>query len=229
MSTKNGKDYLYLIWKHPDTRRQYIVGTLSKNGLFEFKYGEEFTEAQKEGFKGIEAFKEFDKTYTSEKLFPVFSSRLPDKKRKGISEILKKYNLYEYDEYMLLKNSGARLPIDTLEFIDPIFDNEQPVSRYFYVAGARHHMPCCGEECTKKIDIKENEKLILCLEPENPYDENAVIITTSNNQVIGYIPRYYSKQVTKMIKDNRNVTCTVIEFNKSIYCRECVKVNLYIE
>lgn len=229
MSTKNGKDYLYLIWKHPDTRRQYIVGILSKNGFFEFKYGEEFTEAQKEGFKGIEAFKEFDKTYTSEKLFPVFSSRLPDKKRKGISEILKKYNINEYDEYMLLKNSGARLPIDTLEFIDPIFDDEQPVSRCFYVAGARHYMPCCGEECVNNIDIKENDSLTLCLEPDNKYDKNAVLIKTKNSNVIGYVPRYYSKQVAQMIKDNRNVICRVVEFNKSTHCRECVKVNLCIE
>ena len=35
------------------------------------------------------AFDEFDKKYKSEKLFPVFASRLPDKKRRGISDILK--------------------------------------------------------------------------------------------------------------------------------------------
>ena len=105
MSEKNGKDYLYLIWKHPETRRQYIVGILSKNGVFEFEYGKDVEEARKNGFNGIAAFDEFDKKYKSEKLFPVFASRLPDKKRRGISDILKKYNLEEYDEYLLLKNS----------------------------------------------------------------------------------------------------------------------------
>ena len=93
VSEKNGKDYLYLIWKHPETRRQYIVGILSKNGVFEFEYGKDVEEARKNGFKGIAAFDEFDKKYKSEKLFPVFASRLPDKKRRGISDILKKYNL----------------------------------------------------------------------------------------------------------------------------------------
>ena len=131
MSTKNGKDYLYLIWKHPETRKQYIVGILSKNGLFEFEYGKEIDEARKNGFQGIAAFEDFSKKYTSEKLFPVFASRLPDKKRRGISDILKRYNLDEYDEYLLLKNSGARLPIDTFEFIDPIFDDEKKCLQKF--------------------------------------------------------------------------------------------------
>ena len=61
MSTKNGKDYLYLIWKHPETRKQYIVGILSKNGLFEFEYGKEIDEARKNGFQGIAAFEDFSK------------------------------------------------------------------------------------------------------------------------------------------------------------------------
>jgi len=35
MSIKDGKDYIYLVWKETETRRQYIVGQLSKNGQFE--------------------------------------------------------------------------------------------------------------------------------------------------------------------------------------------------
>ena len=44
-------------------------------------------------------------------LFPVFASCLPDRKRKDIDKILQKYGLKEFDEYELLKKSGARLPI----------------------------------------------------------------------------------------------------------------------
>ena len=57
MSRKNGKDYLFLIWKQPESRRQYVVGILSKNGGFEFAYAEDIDEARKNGFSGIEAFK----------------------------------------------------------------------------------------------------------------------------------------------------------------------------
>lgn len=53
MSVKDGKDYLYLIWKCSSNRRQYIVGQLSKNGQYEFCYCEEFNEAVKEGFSPL--------------------------------------------------------------------------------------------------------------------------------------------------------------------------------
>ena len=46
MSRKNGKDYLFLIWKQPESRRQYVVGILSKNGGFEFAYAEDIDEAR---------------------------------------------------------------------------------------------------------------------------------------------------------------------------------------
>lgn len=229
MSTKNGKDYLYLIWKHPETRKQYIVGILSKNGLFEFEYGKEIDEARKNGFQGIAAFEDFSKKYTNEKLFPVFASRLPDKKRRGISDILKRYNLDEYDEYLLLKNSGARLPIDTFEFIDPIFDDEETVSRDFFIAGVRHYLPHCEDKCNfDNVNLNPNDELVLKLEPDNKFDSNAVEIYNSDNIKLGYIPRYYSSQVAKMMEENKKVTCKVIEFNPNTNCRECIKVNLTI-
>ena len=81
-------EFLYLVWKHPESGKSYTVGKLIReNG------------------------------YQSDKLFLLFSSRLPDPKRKDIKEILDKYGLDEYDGYELLKRSGGRLPIDTYELI----------------------------------------------------------------------------------------------------------------
>ena len=53
-------------------------------------------------------FQDLNRVYKSEKLFPIFASRLPDRKRKDIKMILDKYDLEEYDEYMLLKRSGSQ-------------------------------------------------------------------------------------------------------------------------
>ena len=50
MAIKDGKDYLYLIWKCSSNRRQYIVGQLTKNGQYEFKYCEDIKKAIKSGF-----------------------------------------------------------------------------------------------------------------------------------------------------------------------------------
>ena len=38
MSKINNKDYIYLVWKDYKTRHRYIVGELSRNGKYEFKY-----------------------------------------------------------------------------------------------------------------------------------------------------------------------------------------------
>lgn len=131
MSVKDGKDYLYLIWKSEQTRKQYIIGQLTKNGQYEFQYSEEVQSAIADGFKPLLCFPDLNKVYKDDRLFAIFKSRLPDRKRKNIQEILGKYGLEEYDDYMLLKRSGARLPIDNLEFIDPILSLDNNVTRIF--------------------------------------------------------------------------------------------------
>lgn len=111
------KELLYLVWQCTSNGRQYIVGELSKNKQYEFCYCGEIEEAMKEGFKPLISFSKVDTVYRSEELFPVFSSRLPDRKRKDIDKILNQYGLNEYDAYELLKRSGTKLPIDNLQFV----------------------------------------------------------------------------------------------------------------
>ena len=114
---KDFEEFLYLIWEHIPSGRQYVIGKLSKNEEYEFCYCEQIEEAMKNGFKPLVSFDRIDVVYKSEELFPAFSSRLPDRKRKDINKILKKYGLDEYDAYELLKRSGAKLPIDNLQFV----------------------------------------------------------------------------------------------------------------
>lgn len=56
MSVKDGKEYLYLIWKCSTTRRQYIIGQLSRNGEYEFQYCGEIKAAMAAGFKPLVVF-----------------------------------------------------------------------------------------------------------------------------------------------------------------------------
>ncbi len=231
MSFKDGRDFIYLIWKDPKSRRQFIIGHLSKNGQFEFEYGFEVEKAIKAGFELLIGFENINEIYKSDILFPVFSSRLPDKKRRGIETILSKYNMEKYDEYKLLKRSGARLPIDSLEFIDPIMMNDdiRDVTRIFYLAGPRHYIGCNGEECAKSIDIEKYEALKLVLESENDYDNNAIKICNSKGLHIGYLPRYYSPEVTELLKRGYNYSCRVYEVFKENNCNECIKVEMIIQ
>ncbi|GCD11646.1 hypothetical protein [Clostridium tagluense] len=108
MSSLNTRDYLYLIWKDYKTRQKYIIGELSKNGKYEFKYRiNDVDNAIKNGFEPLIAFANINEVYESYDMFPAFSSRLPDKRRKDVKEILAKYELEKYDAFELLKKSGG--------------------------------------------------------------------------------------------------------------------------
>lgn len=230
MSNKYGRDYIYLVWKDVKTRRQYIVGQLSKNGQFEFSYGFEVEEAIKHGFKLLISFEEKNKVYKSHILFPVFSSRLPDMKRKGIEKILFKYGLDDYDAYKLLKRSGAKLPIDNLEFIDPILDeSKDAIRRFFYLAGVRHYIGCEGIDCAKSENLDVGDELQLVLERENKFDSNAIKVLNSNNVHIGYIPRFYCESLINLINKGYKYNCNICEVQKDNNCNECVKVQLKME
>ena len=231
MSSRNGRDYLYVVWKDMVTRARTVIGELSKNGKYEFKYDLKGVEqAKKMGFSLLVAFPDIDKVYESQELFPVFSSRLPDKRRPDIRKVLQRYNLDCYDQFELLRNSMGRLPIDGLEFADPIFLDDLNATRQFYLAGSRHYNICDSNLCELIIDLEVGQKLILHKEPENSYDPYAVGVFNSNNNLLGYIPVFYSQAVTTAINQGKSTTCEVkairSEFKK---CQECINVELVIK
>lgn len=229
MSIKDGRDYLFLIWQEQKTRKRYVVGELSKNGQYEFSYGYEVDTAIENGFELLIAFPELKTVYKNDSLFSVFSGRLPDPKRKGIERILTKYGLDSYDSYRLLKASGAKLPIDDLEFIDPIFDADvDKCTRKFYVAGPRYYLGCNGDVCEKSIVVSVDEELSFIPEPENPYDDRAVQIVNGSGVKIGYLPRYYAEGIRQVMARGNSIDCKVIEINKENNCSECIKVELVV-
>ena len=117
MAQDKRDDFLYLTWGDPNSGKRFIVGKLTRGERFVFEYTE-CSGAEKCGWERLEAFPE-EKRYESEKLFSIFSSRLPNPKRRDMDKILEKYGLAQYDGYELLRKNGGRLPIDTYEFICP--------------------------------------------------------------------------------------------------------------
>lgn len=216
-------DYLYLIWKDPETRRNYTVGKLTRGETFTFEYCEDVAQAEDAGWKPLGAFPTYQ-VYSSEIMFPVFASRLPDKKRRDIKKILKKYNLDEFDEFELLRKSSARLPIDTYEFVDPIFTEDEVVEREFFVMGIRHHSACNGTNCALLPEVNTGDLLVLKEEPENPHDPMAIRVLTRRGEHLGYVPRYYNKAILERLHNGMTYSCEVLEVNSSQSCSECVKV-----
>lgn len=113
------RDLVYLVWTTPKKCEKYKVAMLYKeNEKYYFKYIlENVKEAQKNGFELLVAFPQINATYENPHLFAVFGARLPDKRRPEIDKILGEYGMNEYDEFELLKRSGAKLPTDNYEFV----------------------------------------------------------------------------------------------------------------
>ena len=219
-------NYLLLIWKDPETRRNYTVGKLTRGDFFTFQYYGEAENAEEAGWKLLGAFPTYQE-YRSNTMFPVFSSRLPDKKRRDIQNILEKYGLMEYDEFELLRRSGARLPIDTYEFIDPIPPDDTEVEREFYITGIRYHSACQGSDCGALPGVKVGDILLLEEEPENAYDPMAIRVLTQEKEVLGYVPRYYNKAILARLHDGMGYSCKITEVNANMRnCSECLKARL---
>ena len=113
------KDLVYLVWTDVNTGNKYQVAELYKQeNTFYFKYIlDNVKEAQKAGFKLLVAFPQINALYDNPKLFANFAARLPEPTRPEIKEILATYGMTEYDDFELLKRSGAKLPTDDYEFV----------------------------------------------------------------------------------------------------------------
>ena len=113
------REIVYLVWTNSQSNNKYKVAELYKeNGKYYFKYIlDNVKEAEKDGFTLLIAFPLVNAVYENPHLFATFSSRLPDASRPEIKEILATYGMTEYDEFELLKRSGAKLPTDHYEFV----------------------------------------------------------------------------------------------------------------
>lgn len=215
-----GKNYIYVVWQNPKTRSRRIIGILSRNGKYVFKY-KDAEEAKKEGFELLLPFQNIDEKYENDILFPVFSSRLPGPNRVDIDEILKEYGMEKYDAFELLKKSGGKTPLDNLEFIDPIIDIKKRLTRKFFIAGTSHY---CQTKNLHEI-VKVGDEVFFEKESNNEYDSYAIKMMINGN-FVGYIPKYYSQEITRCLNTNRKYKCIVIDMTER--CDECIKVELVI-
>ena len=112
------RDMVYMLWEDKETGDKYKVAELYKEGeKYYFRYLiDEVKKAMEKGFKLLIAFPQLNAIYDNPQLFAVFSARLPDRRRPEIEKILKEYGMKEYDEFELLKRSGAKLPTDNYQF-----------------------------------------------------------------------------------------------------------------
>ena len=146
----------------------------------------------------------------------------------NINKILKRYGLEQYDSYELLKRGGAKLPIDNLQFIDPILNFSQEFKKSFYLAGVRHYLGCNGDNCCEAVKIVPGEEIKFVWEADNLYDKNAVQVYDQREKLIGYVPRYYAEAFAAFIKEKRVKKGKILCVDKNRNCDECIKIEVSV-
>lgn len=191
-------DKLWLVWKDPKERKRYVVGELSydEENNYRFIYQNPgLEEAVKVGFSYFPGFSDLNMVYESNTLFANIDTRLPNSNRPDYLDILNSYNLQlDSNKMEILKKTKGRLLTDNFEFI-PVFDKNKIE---FEIAGTRHYL--VSDELKKVLKINDN--LHLESERENEKDQYAIkIIYEYQNKKyhLGYVPRYYTKQLTELL------------------------------
>lgn len=205
------KEELWLIWKNPISRRRYKIGVLTKEkNKYIFNYvNPELDDAKIVGFNYFPGFENINKTYESETLFTNIVTRLPNITRPDYLEILNCYNLEKgIEEFDILKATHGRIITDNYEFVLPFSSSKLE----FDIAGISHSNDI--EKC--KNNLKINDRLYLEHEKENPKDSNAIKIifkNNGNNYHLGYVPRYYSKELLNELKKDIKYSAMIQSVN----------------
>lgn len=193
---------LWMIWQNTETRQRYHIGRLQhEDGVFTFSYEKKgyrrkLAEAMDNGYRPHLAFPDTKKTYTSRTLFGPFARRLPDSRRPDHFSILQELGLsLDSTKMDVLRATGGVLATDSYEFVSPILVENNLFDLEFFVAGWRHYN---GEQMIDQLNL--DDSIEFSLDPDNKYDDKAVVVMSVNGEKLGYIPAFYSGWMFEIIK-----------------------------
>ena len=187
---------LYLAWQAPKSRRWFPVGRLDAEpeenaSHYEFSYIEGAREARNAAdFLMVPGFPELDAPYQSEKLFPFFEKRLMNRRRPERAEYLRGFGLdpARWDPVSELAAPFNHVHGNGFEvYPDVVPDNDGYFQTQFVVHGLRY-TNLHSIERTERLEI--GEELRLSLELNNPVTGHAVTVKTTDQYVVGWLPRY---------------------------------------
>ena len=206
---------LFIAWQDAKTRRWAPVGRLTRDdGVYQFVYTRGAEEMP--NFHPFGRMQDLRKSYKSDELFPMFANRILAKNRPEYQDYLKWLGLSEvrYDALEELARTGGLRATDSLElFPCPEPTEGKNYEVYFFCRGLRY---LHTENQERARQLNSRERLYLMQDLQNLYDGMALLMRTGDPiTLVGYAPRYYSAEFTKLIKeiDPDQVKVTVEQVN----------------
>jgi hypothetical protein len=192
---------LFLAWQDKSlTRAWFPVGrldVLQTPRTYRFRYTQGAERARVEaGFEPLLDFPEWQGSYESSDLFPLFQNRVISSERKDFSDYLKMLDLPQSAEPAeILEVGGGYRATDNFEVFPKL--ERRPDGSFrcrFFVHGSRYVCPAAIERTDQ---LQQGEKLYVTLELTNPVSGVAVQIQTTDYQVIGWAPRYLVRDLVQ--------------------------------
>lgn len=195
---------VFLAWQAPDTRTWYVVGLLTEyKDRYTFNYTKGALKSKK--FISFSGMTDLKKTYISTNLFPLFKNRLLSEKRPEYPNFIEWLGLNKEDlsPVTVLGRSGGLRGTDKLQMFSKVDINEDGSFEHIFFA---HGLGYLTESAKTRVSqLTNNEKLLFCLDSQNSYDENAVIIRAEKPaEIVGYCPSYLAKDFSSLLKRDKN-------------------------
>ena len=91
-----------------------------------------------------------------------------------------------------------------------------------YIAGITHL-----DDDEPVDELRLNDKLILKRQPENKFDENAILVLDQKERKLGYVPEKDNIVFTRLMDAGKYLTAKVVEIDDDDYFRK-VRIEIYL-
>lgn len=204
------RDLVFIAWQEPDNKDWHVVGRLEKR---EAGYAFCYTQGAQSSDKFIlfSGMDNIEETYVSSSLFPLFKNRLLSHNRPEYPDFIAWLGLSDEEAtpMNILGRSGAHRGTDKLQMFERITtDSDGRFECFFFAHGLSYLSMSAVDRVSKLVS---GDKLLLCLDAQNNYDKDAVIIRANDPaEIIGYCPRYLAKHIAGALRvDSSNIELLV--------------------
>lgn len=227
-TTTRNRSRIVVCWQHPEVRSISPVGLLSYDGQrYEFRYLASASTVP--DFQPLLGFRDFDRTYESEVLFPLFAQRVMDPRRPDYSRLLSELAIEPGEDapWELLTRTQGKREGDTLMMFPVPREHETGWTCQFLVHGIRHlarktvkvHGHDRGGYSSERLegllrDLSVGESLTLEPEPTNEWNPEALLVLQQDNEPLGYLPDLLTKVVND-VRAESDVAVTVTRVNEA--------------
>ncbi len=192
---------VYIAWRSHDQDKSWSpIGRLDREGkqnyLFQYTKG-----SQRADFKPFPGMTDLHQIYRSSELFPMFSNRLLNSRRKEYQSVLEWSGFdgsESPDPLAILQVTEGRRSTDYFEvFPKPKPDDNGLYHFRFFL----HGLEWLPESLQERGGLLKSTDRLLCLyDIQNSYDQHAVALRTEEDRmIVGYLPRYLAQDLKELV------------------------------